>query len=68
MQREEHKEIYQVTIAIPIKRGLKDRITQLRQANPFVTIAIPIKRGLKASPSKVPAPPVLQLLSRLKGD
>ena len=38
---------YRVTIAIPIKRGLKDEaITDLVKVQ-TVTIAIPIKRGLK---------------------
>ena len=36
-----------VTIAIPIKRGLKVCLTALLSCASEVTIAIPIKRGLK---------------------
>ena len=38
----------QVTIAIPIKRGLKVQVQMVYNLLDGVTIAIPIKRGLKA--------------------
>ena len=42
--------IYLVTIAIPIKRGLKVEMRVYQLADGSVTIAIPIKRGLKEQP------------------
>ena len=59
-----------VTIAIPIKRGLKANTARSSARALGVTIAIPIKRGLKVLNHSGCAftAQVLQLLSRLKGD
>ena len=60
-----------VTIAIPIKRGLKVCTSGEISLMIFsVTIAIPIKRGLKVCPciGEEALTSQLQLLSRLKGD
>ena len=61
--------VYGVTIAIPIKRGLKVCETFPRGGQRCVTIAIPIKRGLKEDDGRASdVHDRLQLLSRLKGD
>ena len=59
-----------VTIAIPIKRGLKAWNESGADDSWTVTIAIPIKRGLKVVKCQAIIDIVkkLQLLSRLKGD